>query len=856
MKLSFRRTVLTFLAATCPLAQAQIGDKSDKRGEVQKSLVPRELIPPSPALSVVDALKSFKLQPGFHIECVASEPLVEDPVVAQFDPDGRLWVVEMRGFMPDLDGNGEDAPVGRVVVLTDTDGDGKMDKSTVFADGLVLPRALAFVGGGVLVGAPPHLYFLRDTNGDGKADEKIEIASDFGVAVDPKRPELANPEREPNSLLWGIDNWIYGAAYMTRFKYDQGEWKHGVTIFRGQWGLSQDENGRLFYNSNSDQLRYDAIPSTYIGRNPNFLQAHGNNVNAAENQFVWPARVNPGINRGYRPDMLRDGRLKEYTAACSPYVFYSDLFPQEFYGNVFVAEPAGNLVRRNILSETNGAVLGKNPYDKAEFLASTDERFRPVHFTTGPDGALYIVDLYRGVLQHRISLTTYLRNQSAERNLDKPIHLGRIYRVVPDGRDAMNKAHFSVESPLQWIDHLSHSNDWWRFTAQRLLVEKHDPVTIPALKSLALNGAQPLGRLHALWTLDGLKALDQSTAQKALTDKDARVRAAAMRLCENFFDSEEKAEVLNKLFALKTDAAPEVQLQLALTLGEAHDPQADFVLANLATTAQTNAFLPDAILSSVHGRELELLRKLVSTLDWKKPQGMQARVLSGLAACVVIQRQPERVQQLLALIADCGIAAQQQSLLDGIASTAGVTTKKPVKLAKAPQALTVLAGDTNDKISTRGKKISALFTWAGKPGAKPEPVIPPLTTEQQKRFEAGKPLFLGSCAACHQSHGMGMEGLAPPLVDSEWVLGSEQRLVRIALNGLHGPIKVNGKGYQLDMPSMGLFDDEQLAAILTYIRREWDNGGSPVDSATVKAIRAANAKRQEAWSSDELLKIQ
>ena len=175
------------------LANGQIGDKSDRHGEVQTSLVPPELIPPAPARSPEEEIKTFKLQAGLKIECVASDPLIQDPVFAAFDPDGRLWVVEMRGFMPDLDGNGEDAPVGQISFLTSSKGDGRFDQKTIFLDGLALPRALGFAAGGVLVGAPPHLWFCRDTNGDGKADEKIEIASDFGVAVDPKRPEVANP---------------------------------------------------------------------------------------------------------------------------------------------------------------------------------------------------------------------------------------------------------------------------------------------------------------------------------------------------------------------------------------------------------------------------------------------------------------------------------------------------------------------------------------------------------------------------------------------------------------------------------------------------------------------------------------
>ena len=195
---------LFLLVALASSMFAQIGDKLDKPGEVQKSLVPRETIPPAPPLSPADSLKSFQLPPGLRLELVASEPLVQDPVAIQFGPDGRCWVVEMRGYMPDFEGSTEDAPVGRIVVLTDTDGDGRYDRSDVFLDHLILPRALLLVGDGVLVGTPPSLKFWRDTNGDGKADTSITVADDYGTQVDPKRPELANPERAPNSLLWAL----------------------------------------------------------------------------------------------------------------------------------------------------------------------------------------------------------------------------------------------------------------------------------------------------------------------------------------------------------------------------------------------------------------------------------------------------------------------------------------------------------------------------------------------------------------------------------------------------------------------------------------------------------------------------
>lgn len=217
-----RTLVLCFSIASTWFASravAQIGDLLDKAGEVQQSLVPADQIPPVPALTPEEALKSFKLAPGFRLEIAACEPLVQDPVAIAFGTDGRLWVVEMRGYMADFDGKDEDQPVGRVVVLRDRNGDGRYDDSTVFVNNLVLPRALLPVGDGVLVGAPPELAFWRDSDGDGKADRKVVLATDYGVKVDPARPYLANPERAPNSLLWAHDNWIYSAAYTKKFRY-------------------------------------------------------------------------------------------------------------------------------------------------------------------------------------------------------------------------------------------------------------------------------------------------------------------------------------------------------------------------------------------------------------------------------------------------------------------------------------------------------------------------------------------------------------------------------------------------------------------------------------------------------------
>lgn len=840
----------SILLSCLPLL-AQIGDKSDKPGVVQSPIVPADLIPPSPPLTPEQALKSFTVAPGYRVELVAAEPLVRHPTVLQFAPDGRLWVVEMTGYMEDFDGTTEDQPKGAVVTLADTDGDGRMDKRTVFLDNIILPRALVLHRDGVLVGAPPHLWFCRDTDGDGRADEKTEVAADFGVRVDPSRPQLANPERAPNALLWGHDGWLYVGAMTARFRPDEGRWVRETSNFRGQWGLAQDDYGRLYSNNNSDFLRVDVVNSGYLLRNPNLGRTTGLNTKAAAEQTVWPARVNPGINRGYRPEMLRDFRLKECTAACGPWVYRSDLFPADAYGNAFICEPAGNLVKRLVLKpDEAGLVKGTPYYDQKEFLASTDERFRPVNALTGPEGALYLVDMHHGVIQHRISLTSYLRKQGESRGLIAPHGMGRIWRVVPEGRAPAVLAKLSALSPRELIAELGSGNEWRRETAQRLIVESGDRSLVPALTAFGAQASSPMGRVHALWAQHGLRSADWTLVDACLTDADPRVRAAALRVSEPLVSGERRADVLarwNQMAAV--EAVPEVQLQLILSMGEARALPVDLAAARLAQRAAGLLAAQDAFISGLAGRELEVMEAVL-----KDAASYSKTLPAALLRCVFAERKPERVARALAVIGAQPLRSTQVTLLGSLAVHPTVTAKRPVALPEAPKALLKFLASKDATTLKAANAVKSILTWPGKPGAVAGPK--PLSNEEARLFDLGRQTYAGLCAACHQPTGKGQEGLAPPLAESEWVLGDPETVAKIVLHGLRGPVKVKGVQYSLDMPAAGFLTDEQVAGVLTYIRREWDHEASPVTPDFVAKVRLANARRSDAWTAPELVSKQ
>ncbi len=825
------------------LLPAQEGDRD---GEVQAPVPSHIEIPPSPILTPEEALATLRVVPGYRVELVAADPLIHDPVAMTFGPDGRIWVAEMRGYMPNADGIGEDAPVGTIAVLEDTNADGRMDKRTVFAEGLVMPRALALIDDGLLVAEPPHLWFMRDTNGDGKADSKVEVASDYGRA--------GNPEHTANGLLWAQDNWIYSAKHDVRFRYDgNGQFSRETTIARGQWGITQDNYGRLHHNTNSDPLHADLLPAEYLLRNPNLATLEGVRERVVPaNLRIWPGRVTPGVNRGYQI-LGEDGKISAMTAACGPLVYRGSLFPSEFADNAFVAEPSANLVKRIVITDRNdGTRVGKNAYTETEFLTSTDERFRPVNLYEGPDGGIYVVDLYRGILQHRIFLTTFLRKQIVDRGLDKGTGLGRIYRIVPEKAQPPRVAFdLSKEPSVRLVSRLSSSNSWWRDTAQRLLVERRDTSVTPALKELARDAkASSFGRIHALWTLEGTKQLDRDTVVAALDASDAHVRAAAVRLAEPFLSGKPDAALLERVIRLASNPNEHARVitHTALVLGSSSAPSAFDTLATMARLHGDKPYLASAIVSGLAGRELDFVTALIADASATRA----APVVTLATSAVLKSKDAAKISSLLARLDPAAPTAEwaRPALLDGVQqflprANRGREVTLTATLPSEPSGLLALAKAKDHPAAEQAASLIALLKWPGQEGYEAPVVATRLNREERALFEKGQAQYAMLCAACHQAGGEGMPGLAPQLVNSRHVVGPEKNLARIILNGKEGG--------GLMMPPLGSLDDEAIAGVMTYLRRSWGHTASAVTPELVKEVRAESTKRTRPWTDEELL---
>ena len=824
------------------LAATLSAQQGDKPNEVQRPIPPEWVIPAAPLLSPEEAQRSFKVAPGFRVELAAAEPLLGDPIAAVFGADGRLWVVEMRSYMQDIDATGENDPVGTVAVLEDTDRDGRFDRRTVFLDHLVMPRAISLVGDGVLVAEPPRLWFARDTNGDGVADSKTEIASNYGGT--------GNPEHMANGLVWMMDNWIYSANHTVRYRYEGGDkFTSEVTVTRGQWGISQDDAGRIFYNSNSDPLRYDPVPSAYLARNPHLVAPKGVNVKVAPADLpTWPGRITPGINRGYST-LRPNGTLASVTAACGPVIYRGGLFPAEFHGDAFICEPSGNLIKRIHLTETDGVLSGTNAYEATEFLTSTDERFRPVSAYSGPDGALWLIDLSRGVIQHRTYVTSYLRAQVKDRRLEEGRGRGRVWRIVPENAPAVLPwPNLSKASTAELIGYLGNASGWVRDTAQRLLVERRDADSVALLQALIHSGGhEPLARLHALWTLQGIGALDRASVVKALADGDGRVVSAAVRLSETWLADASDQSIFDLVLATKNGppAASNVIRQKALSLGVAASPRKLAVLAELAATDGRRPLMADALVSGLAGQEEAFVQLVVANPN---AQNAAAPIASAVAAVLHAQEAP-RIDRVLATLARPETPAwARNAVLDGVEASLprrADGAKVSGKLPAEPTTLLALAAKPETPEGARAASLLAQLRWPGKPG---EVVTAPLTPDELKRFEQGRAQYVALCANCHQPTGQGLAGLAPPLVNSRWVLGAPQLAAAVVLSG-----KEDGG---LVMPGLrAVLDDEAIASVLTFVRNSWGHTASAMDVATVAKARAETATRAGAFSEAELSRL-
>ncbi|MFV1994838.1 MAG: c-type cytochrome [Verrucomicrobiales bacterium] len=743
---------------------------------------------PAPIVLPEHALATFEVDERFRVELIASEPLVEDPVAIAYDADGRAWVAEMRGFMPDIHGTGEEDPVGKIAILEDTNGDGTYDDRTVFLDHLVLPRALTHVEGGLLYADHTTLYFVAIENGRAGQPE----------IVDPEYAPRGAIEHKPNGLVRALDNWIYNAKSKFRYRRIDGAWVKEETEFRGQWGIAQDDYGRLLTNTNSNLANMELLPPGATLRNPGHSFSARTGATTPRND-VFPIRVTCGVNRGYMEGMLSpEGRLTMATAACGPAVYRGDNFPREFYGNLFVSEPGGLLVKRILAREEGYRISLAFAYSEREFFASTDERSRIVNAYSAPDGTLHLVDFYRGILQHKLYISTYLYDQILHRGLDKHIGRGRIYRVVSKEKPPGPPPRLSTKSSLELVPLLAHPNGWWRDTAQRLIVERGDPDALPALRTLGAESDNSLARIHALWCLEGLAELTvEDLAAAASSCRDPHLLAQVVRLAEHFGGSDANDRALEVLQSVAATRESLVDLHLALVLGRFEGDEALALLSTTLAHDPGDRFLVEAALSGLAGREIELL-----ALNAEAKTPLQEALIDALS------HDRQRFEAALALL---------------------------------PENLRV---DYARNFADRKKPRESMIVSAA----------------DKRQYALGRAEYEKICFACHQQNGKGQQFLAPPLADSEWVQGDTGVLIAILLDGMTGPITVNGKNYvppdiQPLMPGLRHnpeMSDEKIAAILTYVRNSWGNAAQPVTAATVAEARANIAEPSAPYTEAEL----
>lgn len=518
----------------------------DRKGHIMDDVIALDKIPAAPILSPSEAMKSFQLAEGFELEQIAAEPLVQDPVAMTWDDKGNAWVIEMTSYMNDIVGSNEEVPSSKIVKLSDTNGDGILDKRVEIMTDLVLPRSIAFYGKGIIFATHTSLFYA-DLNGDKIGKKEL---------IDPAYATNGNVEHRDNGMLLNVDNWFYNAKSTKRYRFlplDGLVSKGAIEIYRnshlkvlredmgymrGQWGIARDDYGRLYFNTNSSPVYVDRYYGNPVFPSKKYVFNRTATYDKLADTKIYPIRMTPGINRGYMKNMLSsEFKLQKMTATCGPVVYRGNQFPKKYRGLVLAAEPAANLVKATVMTRKGDAAAGSFLLSDSEILASTDERFRPVHQVNAPDGTISIVDLYRGILQHRGYMTSYLERQIKSRDLDKGIHTGRIYRLKYKGSVSNKIMNLAKMSSSEWVTLLAHPNAWHREHAQRLLVQTQAKSEISSLKKLIRESDDQVAIISALWTLEGLVEFDAKLLKEQMSSNYSEVVIAALGVIRSALDS-------------------------------------------------------------------------------------------------------------------------------------------------------------------------------------------------------------------------------------------------------------------------------------------------------------------------------
>lgn len=629
------------------------------------------------------ALKSMRVRPGFAIELVAAEPLIADPVAFDWGPDGKLWVVEMADYPSGVDGKGKHG--GRVRFLEDTDGDGKYDKSTVFLDGLGFPNGVMAWGRGVIVTCAPDLFYAEDTDGDGKADKREVLFTGFTEG---------NQQHRFNTPAWGLDNWVYLAngdsggtirsaktgerasisGRDVRVRIAPGRKDDGAVdpqAGQTQFGRARNDWGDWFGCSNPLPIWQYALEDHYLRRNPHVLAPEPRR-DLGRNMTI--ARVYPASRTLARFNDLHTAN--RFTSCCGLTIYRDDLFGDAGRGAWFICEPVHNLVHCGLMRADGCGFTSQRPpgEEEREFLASTDNWFRPTMARTGPDGSLWIADMYRAVIEHPEWIPDdWEKRLDLRAGHDK----GRIYRVYPVDRKPRAIPRLDKLDTAGLVAALDSPNGWQRDTAQRMLVEREDAVAVPLLEKLACECTRPEARLHAICTLDGMDKLSADAVAARLFDEHPGVRRAAVRLSEGrVAGSQRLGEALAKLADEPlapdtTDAIASnktVVLQLGYSLGTWDDPQAARALGRLLVRFADDEYITAAGVSSINARNVDLVvATVLGGVEGKSPTDALVGRLLVLSATLGDERSLSRVAALVtARDGDKPYAAWQLAALAGL----------------------------------------------------------------------------------------------------------------------------------------------------------------------------------------------